>query len=313
MAKGYSFREVYGWDWLISEDGGETTEAPFRDQSTAYTAGGMYSTVGDLFVWSEAVKSHQLLSPELTKIMLTPDKHGHCYGWVRNWDDIIEKNIKVRLYGHGGALAGNSAFIGIYDDETTIIYLANRRNLKAEEILHQVHLRANNLKDEYRLNGYPNRSSYEEFIEAGGMNALQDYFNRLSEYSGYRVNPSNSTIRGVMKIHLEAGKSKVADSLKTVFFKAHYPDERTINEFGYYFLNSDHPKYALDFFVENTIRFPNSANVWDSIGEAYMTYKDYEKAMANYQRAVDLGEKNSLSSLNIYKTNLQKAKEKLNH
>ena len=68
------------------------------------------------------------------------------------------------------------------------------------------------------------------------MNALQDYFNRFSEYSGYKVNPSNSTMRGVMKIHLEAGKKiKIADSLKTVFFSNYNPDERTLNEFGYDF------------------------------------------------------------------------------
>ena len=236
LAKGYSYREVYGWDWFTSEHGGKTTEAPFRDQSTAYTAGGMHSTVKDLFIWSEAIKSNKLLSEELTKIMLRPNKAGHCYGWFRNWDDIIEKNINVRLYGHGGALAGNSAFIALYDDGTTIIYLSNRSNLKAEVILHQIHLRANSLKDVYKLKGYPNRSSYAKFKEAGGMLALQDYFNRLSEYSGYKVNPSNSTMRGVMKIHLEAGKIQVADSLKTVFFTDYNPDESTINQFGYGFL-----------------------------------------------------------------------------
>lgn len=307
LAKGYSYREVYGWDWWFSEHGGKTIEAPFRDQSTAYAAGGMHSTVEDLFTWSEAVKSHKLLSPELTRIMLTPNKHGHCYGWVRNWDDIIEKNINVRLYGHGGALAGNSAFIAMYDDETTIIYLANRSNLKAEEILHQIHLRANNLKDDFKLKGYPNRSSYKKFREAGGMNALQDYFDRLSEYSGYKVNPSNSTMRGVMKIHLEAGKIEIADSLKTAFFSNYNPDERTLNEFGYDFLYSNNPHYALEFFKENTIRFPSSSNVWDSLGEAYLTYEDYENAIACYKKAVELGEKVNHRSLDIYKENLKKA------
>ena len=309
LAKGYSYREVYGWDWWFSEHGGKTIEAPFRDQSTAYAAGGMHSTVEDLFIWSEAVKSHKLLSPELTKIMLTPNKHGHCYGWVRNWDDIIEKNINVRLYGHGGALAGNSAFIAMYDDETTIIYLANRSNLKAEEILHQIHLRANNLKDDFKLKGYPNRSSFKKFKEAGGMTALQDYFNRLSEYSGYKVNPSNSTMRGVMKIHLEAGKIKIADSLKTVFFSNYNPDERTLNEFGYDFLYSDKPDYALDFFKENTVRFPKSSNAWDSLGEAYLTYKDYENAIVCYKKAVELGEQVNHRSLEIYKKNLKKVKQ----
>lgn len=311
LAKGYSYQEVYGLDWWTSEHGGKTIEAPFRDQSTAYTAGGMHSTVKDLFIWSEALKSNTLLSPELTKIMLTPNKHGHCYGWVRNWDDIIEKNSNVRLYGHGGALAGNSAFIALYDDETTIIYLSNRSNLKAEEILHQIHLRANNLKDEYKLKGYPNRSSYKKFEKSGGMIALQDYFNRLSEYSGYTVNPSNSTMRGVMKIHLEAKKTKTADSLKLVFFNSYNPDERTLNEFGYDFLNSDTPEYALAFFKENTSKFPNSSNAWDSLGEAYLTYRNYEKAVSSYQKAVNIGEKASHKSLKTYKKNLQKAENKL--
>ncbi|WP_033958490.1 serine hydrolase [Psychroserpens jangbogonensis] len=312
LAKGYSYREVYGWDWWNSEHGGKTVEAPFRDQSTAYTAGGMHSTVLDLFIWSEAVKSYKLLSQEFTEIMLTPNKNGHCYGWVRNWDDVVEKNINVRLYGHGGALAGNSAFIALYDDETTIIYLSNRSNLKAEEILHQIHLRANNLKNEYKLKGYPNRSSYAKFIEAGGMVSLQDYFNRLSEYSGYKVNPSNSTMMGVMRIHLEAEKIEIADSLKTVFFKTYGPDEGTLNQFGYDFLYSDNPEYALEFFKENTLKFPNSSNAWDSLGEAYVVYKDYEKALACYKKAVILGEKVEHSSLKSYKENLKNVQDKLN-
>ncbi|MFD0964536.1 serine hydrolase [Pseudofulvibacter geojedonensis] len=309
LAKGYSYREVYGWDWWTSEHGGEISKAPFRDQSTAYAAGGMYSTVEDLFIWSKAIKTHKLLSPEFTKIMLEPNKEGYGYGWVRNWDDILEKNIHVRLYGHGGALAGNSAYIGLYDDQTTIIYLANRNNLKAEEILHQIHLRANGLKDEFKLKGYPNRSSYDKFIKAGGMYALKDYFNRLSKYSGYRVNPSNSTMRGVMKIHLEADKVKVADSLKKIFLNSYNPNERTLNEFGYDFLYSKTPKYALDFFKENTIRFPHSPNAWDSLGEAYFNYKEYKKAVNCFKKAVELGEKVNHKSLETYRENLKKAKK----
>lgn len=230
--------------------------------------------------------------------------------WVRNWDDVIEKNVNVRLYGHGGALAGNSAFIALYDDETTIIYLSNRSNLKAEEILHQVHLRANNLKDEYKLKGYPNRSSYTKFEEAGGMTALQDYFNRLSAYADYTVNPSNSTMRGVMKIHLETGKIEVSDNLKTVFFRSYNPDERTLNQFGYDFLYSDNPNYTLEFFKENTLKFPNSSNAWDSLGEAYLIYEEFDKAVICYQKAVDIGEAIAHRSVNAYKENLKLAQAK---
>lgn len=311
LAKGYRYREVYGLDWWTSEHGGKITEAPFRDQSTAYSAGGMYSSVKDLFVWSEAIKNHKLLSPAFTKIMLTPNMEGHCYGWVRNWDDIIEKNTEVQLYGHGGALAGNSAFIGIYDDETTIIYLSNINNLKAEEILHQIHLRANYLKDEYKLEGYPDRSSYTKFIKAGGISQLQDYFNRLSTYSGYTVHPSNSTMRGVMSIHLEVNKTEVADSLKKVFLHNYNPSERELNEYGYYFLQSDNSNYALDFFIENTLKHPYSSNTWDSLGEAYVFYNEYQKAIDCFKRAIKIAEKVSHSSLSLYKENLILAQNKL--
>ncbi|MDC1162120.1 serine hydrolase [Tenacibaculum sp.] len=310
IVKGYRYKEVYGLDWWTSEHGGKITEAAFRDQSTAYSAGGMHSTVRDLFIWSKAIKSNKLLSSKFTKIMMTPHKKGYCYGWVRNWDDIIEKNINVRLHGHGGALAGNSAYIALYDDETTIIYLSNRSNLKAEEILHQIHLRANNLKDEHKLKGYPNRSSFIKFKEAGGMTALQDYFNRLSRYSGYKVNPSNSTMRGVMKIHLEAKNIKVADSLKTIFLKT--SDENSINEFGYYFLNSETPEYALDFFKENVKNFPKSSNSWDSLGEAYFIYKEYNKAINCYKQAIKLGEKVSHKSLRLYRENLKSVLDETN-
>ncbi len=114
-----------------------------------------------------------------------------------------------------------------------------------------------------------------------------------------------------MKIHLEADKKEVADSLKIVFFKSYNPDERTLNEFGYDFLYSDNPNYALEFFKENTLKFPNSSNAWDSLGEAYLTYEDYEKAVDSYQKAVDLGKKTAHRSLKTYKENLKQAQEKL--
>jgi hypothetical protein len=305
LAQGYRYQEVYGLDWWTAEHGGVLTKAPFRDQSTAYAAGGIHATVKDLFIWSEAIKSNKLLSPELTQKMLTPNEHGYCYGWVRNWDDIIEKNTEVRLYGHGGSLAGNSAFIAMYDDGTTIIYLANRNNLKAEEIIHQTYLIANNLKDDFRLKGYPNRGSYDDFIAAGGMSVLQDYFDRLSTYSGYLVHPSKSTMRGIMKIYIEAEKFDVADSLKNAFLKFHNRNENTINELGYTFLASDTPTFALDFFKSNTQKYPFSSNAWDSLGEAYLTYQEYKNAIECYTKAIEIGEKTNHQNLKLYKENLE--------
>jgi len=311
LAKGYRYKELYGLSAILAENGGETTEAAFRDQSNSYSAGGIHSTVRDLFIWSKAIKSHKLLSPELTKKMLTPNIGGYCYGWERNRSELIEFNKNVRLYGHGGTLFGNSAFIAIYDDETTIIYLSNRSNIKADRILHRLHLLANNLKDEYELKGYPNWRTYDTFQDNGGMSALQDFFNTLSKYCGYVVNPSKSSMKGLMNLHLEEGKSNVADSLKKVFIVTHHPEEAILNQFGYEFLGSDYPHFALEFFKECTIKYPFSPNAWDSLGEAYLIYEDYEKSVACHVKAVKIGERTSHELLNIFKENLKKAQDKL--
>mgnify|MGYP000324298472 CR=1 FL=1 len=45
---------------------------------------------------------------------------------------------------------------------------------------------------------------------------------------------------------------------------------------------------ALDFFKENTMRFPKSSNAWDSLGEAYLLDNQKEKALKNYQKALSL-------------------------
>lgn len=310
LAKGYRYQEEYGFAWFTAEHGGTTTEAPFRDQSTAFSTGGVHSTVEDLFIWSEAIKANTLLSPELTKKMLTPNKHGYCYGWVRNWDDIVEQNTGVQLYGHGGALSGNSAFIAVYDDETTIIYLANRANVKPEVILHHLHLLANNLEDTHKLTGYPDRSNYDSFVEAGGMPVLQDYFNRLSEYSGYKVHPSRHSMSGVMQIHLEADKKDIADSLKNAFLTLHNPDESTLNKVGYLFLFSDTPLFALEFFKENTRKYPFSSNAWDSLGEAYLVTENHAMSIECYTKAVEIAQRVSHPMLPLYRENLKKAEAK---
>jgi len=311
LAKGYRYKEEYGLNALIAENGGKTTEASFRDQSTSYSAGGIHSSVKDLFIWSKAIKSHKLLSPELTKKMLTPNKDGYCYGLQRNWSELIEDNENVRLYGHGGTLFGNSAFIAIYDDETTIIYLSNINNIKADRVLHPLHLLANNLKDKYEVKGYPNRTTYDTFEENGGMSALQDYFNTLSKNCGYVVKPSKNSMRGLMIIHLDEGKLNVADSLKKVFIATHHPEETTLNQLGYEFLDSDHSKFALEFFKECTIKHPFSPNAWDSLGEAYFIYEDYEKSVACHVKAVEIAEKTSYELQKIFKVNLKKAQDKL--
>lgn len=86
--------------------------------------------------------------------------------------------------------------------------------------------------------------------------------------------------------------------------------EFVINALGYNYLQNGEYEVAIKIFKENVKRYPGSANVYDSLGEAYENYGNLEKAAESYQKAVSLGEKNGDANLSVYKANLERVKKK---
>jgi Flp pilus assembly protein TadD len=60
-----------------------------------------------------------------------------------------------------------------------------------------------------------------------------------------------------------------------------------VNALGYRLLPTDRTQ-AIAVFQLNTIAFPNSANVWDSYGEALAANGDKEGAINAYRKALSL-------------------------
>jgi CubicO group peptidase (beta-lactamase class C family) len=65
-------------------------------------------------------------------------------------------------------------------------------------------------------------------------------------------------------------------------------DERTLNTLGYRLLERGRVGDAIAVFRANVREYPGSANVYDSLGEAYAVAGDTVRAIANYQRSVAL-------------------------
>ncbi|MDW3193887.1 MAG: serine hydrolase domain-containing protein [Cytophagales bacterium] len=305
-ARGYAFVEDESFMMIFNKLGGDFEKVPFRDQSNKYSTGGIHSTVEDLWVWSKAIRNNILLSKEYTDLMLTPNQSGYCYGWFRNWDELIERNKNVKMYTHGGALFGHRASINLFDDGTTIIYLANTNRIKDQELTHQLYLSTHHLKDTFGIKGYPDRSSMKRFHREGGLTALKRFFHELSERSGYEVLPSENSIVHIMSMYYENGDVKIADSLKQAYFTYYEPTEGSVNALGYQLLE-DRCNIALTFFKENTVRFPESPNVWDSYGEGLMSCGEKETAIECHQRAVQLAEKTKDRNLEVFQQNLDRA------
>ena len=82
--------------------------------------------------------------------------------------------------------------------------------------------------------------------------------------------------------------------------------ELVINALGYRYLQEEDLDNAIAVFKENVERYPKSANVYDSLGEALENQGNLEKAAKHYAKAVELGEKNGDANLSVYKTNLER-------
>ena len=87
--------------------------------------------------------------------------------------------------------------------------------------------------------------------------------------------------------------------------------ENLINQLGYQALFAERFDEAITIFKTNVERYPQSANVYDSLAEAYETTGKIDLAAPLYEKAQTLGQQNQDPNLAIYKANFVRASEKL--
>jgi predicted alpha/beta superfamily hydrolase len=87
--------------------------------------------------------------------------------------------------------------------------------------------------------------------------------------------------------------------------------EEVINQTGYQFLADGKPDEAIAVFKANVERYPVSANVYDSLAEAYERGGRLDLAEPLYDKARVLGQQNSDPNVAIYKANYERVHAKL--
>jgi hypothetical protein len=86
--------------------------------------------------------------------------------------------------------------------------------------------------------------------------------------------------------------------------------ENLINQIGYQLLFAGKSEEAIAVFKTNVERYPASANVYDSLAEAYERGGNIETARPLYEKAQALGQENNDPNTAIYKANFERANEK---
>jgi tetratricopeptide (TPR) repeat protein len=99
-------------------------------------------------------------------------------------------------------------------------------------------------------------------------------------------NKSFTTLNIKSGILKEMGKADEADALTKEALGI--ANENELNQYGYQLLGAGQQDKAIEIFILNTKRHPESPNVWDSLGEAYALKGDKKNAIINFKKSLSL-------------------------
>ncbi len=112
-----------------AREGATLRNAPPIDPSVAYSAGALYSTVGDLLVWDEALYAGHLVSRAALEEMFTAHHGPIGYGWA------IDSLFGRRMAHHNGEISGFVSNIARFPDQhVLVVVLSNREGTAVDNI-----------------------------------------------------------------------------------------------------------------------------------------------------------------------------------
>lgn len=224
-------------------------------QFTLPMSGWTSVTAADLYKWTRCLHSYKLINQTSFNEILKPFAPGRQSGLGGGETDGMV--LKEHTH-HGSSLDFEALMYTEPSNELTIIQLTNNRNSKVYEI-----------KDAVRsiLNGKPYKVPKKSIRIA--------LMKKINESSG---------IEEILKLYSET-KTKQPDDFD-------FDNEGALNEVGYSLMNRKRLDDAIKIFELNVTLFPESGNVYDSLGEAYLNKGDRKSALVNYKKSFELDPKN---------------------
>jgi len=232
--------------------------------------GGIYSTTEDLFKWDQALYTEKLVKPTMLQEAFTPVKlnDGSTYDYGFGWS-LTNTDGKLTVHHTGGWAGFRTLIARAVSENNTLILLTNSTNAPRREMSLAI------------------------------SNILHD-----RPYELPRIPLAPTLGRTILRQGIAAAVAQYHD------LKANQPrrydfDEDELNGLGYELLELKKIKEAIAIFELNVAAFPQSANVYDSLGEACMAGGNKELSIKNYQKSLELNPQNSNASARLKRLNIK--------
>lgn len=215
--------------------------------------GGMYSTLNDLLKWDRALYTDKLISQETLKEAFTPGKlnNGEETNYGFGW--FIEKSAsdKKAVFHSGGWVGFGTYIYREIEENNCFIILTNNSTSYFGALMP--------LK----------KILHDEPYEMPKLN--------ISEVVGSKI--LNDGIETAMEAYYK--------------LKAESPDdydfsERQFNNLGYQLMGMDRNEDAAKILKLNLEEYSESANTYDSYGDALLANKDTINAVLNFKKAFEM-------------------------
>ena len=162
--------------------------------------------------------------------------------------------------------------------------------------------------DEYT----PLHPEYSVLLSSGSMNSLLLQEPTQIAQSVRQVlyaDPNGKIVNAAHRLSPEDFDTFITDLF--TYMPGSLLTEEDINMMGYSLMRFDKYKQALSLFQKNLENHPNSANVYDSLGDGLMALGRVEDAVPLFQKAVEMGAEPRHRDFELFKKNLIKGEAML--
>lgn len=146
------------------------------------------------------------------------------------------------------------------------------------------------------LNTFLNENSSDKISYQGKYYAADDHGSvpLITTYDAFRFIFESHRFKVEMQDYLDP-ESEILEKIvnhhrkmSSEFGMEIKPDEEYINGLGYQFMSMSQFKKSEQFFQLNVTNYPESFNVYDSLGDLYVAKGEKEKAMENFKKSISL-------------------------